>query len=107
MCISETNLTNYDIVDLQRYHYVGKTRNHMTLKRSGCIGIFIKYYLFKAVEIIECACNYIIWVKIKCNVLKGLSEDILIGVIYLPPVGSRYVYESEFPLLEQELTVKS
>ena len=75
---------DYDIVDLQRYHYVGKTRNHMTLKRSGCIGIFIKHYLFKAVEIIECACNYIIWVKIKCNVLKGLNEDILIrGYIFV------------------------
>ena len=60
MCISETNLTDYDIVDLQRYHYVGKTRNHMTLKRSGGIGVFIKDYLFKAVESIECACYYLI-----------------------------------------------
>ena len=39
MCISETNLTNYDIVDLQGCHYVGKTRKHMSFKRSGGIGV--------------------------------------------------------------------
>ena len=80
MCMSETNLTDYDIVDLQGCHYEGKTRNHMTLKRSGGIGIFIKDYLFKAAEIIEWTCNDIIWVyDFKCNVLIGLNEDILIG----------------------------
>jgi len=45
---------------VQEYHYIGKTRNHMTLKRSGGIGVFIKDYLFKAVESIECACYYLI-----------------------------------------------
>ena len=45
---------------VQGYHYIGKTRNHMTLKRSGGIGVFIKDYLFKAVESIECACYYLI-----------------------------------------------
>ena len=93
---------------MQGCHYEGKTRNHTTLKRSGGIGIFIKDYLFKAAEIIEWACNDIIWVyNINYSVLDGLNEDILIGDIYLPPVGYRYFDESEFSFLEQGHTVKS
>lgn len=105
LCILETNMDQHDIVDLNGYTFHGKFRNHFTFKRSGGIGIYIKAELSKSVEIIQNTCDYIIWLKINQSILH-LDADMLLGAIYLPPTGSRYLDEDQMLLLDEEIVQK-
>lgn len=102
LCILETNLANYDIVDVNGYTFVGKYRNPLASKKCGGMGIYIKESISTFVEILNNTCEYIIWFKVN-NTLLNIESDILIGSIYLPPTGSRYLNEDEMILLDEEI----
>ncbi|MES9902847.1 MAG: reverse transcriptase family protein [Sedimenticola sp.] len=102
-CTLETNMGHHDIVDVKGYIFHGKTRNVLTSKKSGGIGIYVKEELSQHVEILNNACEYILWLKLN-HTAVNVDSDILIGVIYLPPTGSRYLDEDQMLLLDDEIT---
>ncbi|MES9885167.1 MAG: reverse transcriptase family protein [Sedimenticola sp.] len=104
-CVLETNMDKYDIVDVKGYTFNGKFRNLLAMKKSGGIGIYIKEGLARSVEIIESTCDYILWLKVKHAILN-IDSDLLLGCIYLPPTGSRYLDADQMLLLDDEITQK-
>ena len=53
---------------------------------------------------IETASDYVFWVNIS-SVLTNLDEDLLLGVMYIPPSQSKYLNEDEIMNLEMEITL--
>ncbi|MES9884481.1 MAG: endonuclease/exonuclease/phosphatase family protein [Sedimenticola sp.] len=101
-CILETNMSPHGIVDVKGYTFHSKCRNTLSPKRSGGIGIYIKDDILGSTVVLQNTCEYILWLKIKHDILN-LDSDILLGAIYLPPTGSRYLDEDQMILLDEEI----
>ncbi|MES9881385.1 MAG: reverse transcriptase family protein [Sedimenticola sp.] len=104
-CILETNLDQYDIVEVKGYTFYGKFRNTISSRKSGGIGIYIKDELYSFIDILDNTCDYIVWLIIKQSALT-IDDNVLIGVIYIPPTGSRYLDEDHMQLLDDEISRK-
>ncbi len=49
----ETNLDQYDIVEVKGYTFYGKFRNTISSRKSGGIGIYIKDELYSFIDILD------------------------------------------------------
>lgn len=83
--------------------YFPKNRKQAYIRKSGGIGVFVKNDIAKHVSIVNTESEYILWVKIDRNYTK-LEDDLLIGIIYIPPSQSRFYSEDEFSNLNDEIT---
>ena len=57
----------------------------------------------KYVDVIETESHFILWLKLNKNCLN-CTEDIIFGIVYVPPNQSKYFSEDEFDLLKSEIT---
>jgi len=101
-CTVETNLNQYDKVDLNGYTYFGKCRKKIISRKSGGIGLYVKNEFSSCVELLDLKCEYLLSIKIKGDILS-LEKDLILCAVYLPPTGSRYLDEDELLLFENEI----
>ena len=103
LCCSETKTDDIDIISIDGYECFIQSRKQRYIRRSGGICIFIKKALYRFLKVIETASDYVFWVNIS-SVLTNLDEDLLLGVMYIPPSQSKYLNEDEIMNLEMEIT---
>ncbi len=65
--------------------------------------MFVKHELEKFVEIIETESDYIMWIKLH-NTILSCEKDLIFGVIYVPPMQSRFFTLDEFEIAENEIS---
>ncbi len=87
---------------LRAIRFIVNVETHYHPKRSGGIGVYIKDDILGSTTVLHNTCEYIIWLTIKHDILN-LDSDILLGAIYLPPTGSRYLDEDQMILLDEEI----
>ena len=103
--VTETKLDDTDIIEIDNYQFISKTRKQKYLRKSGGIGALIKTHIFKYVEVISSKSEYVLWLKIK-NDYTNIGNDIIIGIVYIPPLHSRFFNEDEYDIFESEVASK-
>ena len=105
-CVTESKLDNYDIVDVPGYKFISQTRRQKCLRRSGGIGVFVNDNISQYITIIDSDSDYVMWFKL-CRTFFKADDDLIFGVVYLPPTDSRFNNPDELELLETEITTMS
>jgi hypothetical protein len=96
LCVQETKLNSYDIIDVPGFTFYSKPRKDNYLRKSGGIAFFIKNTIVDKIEVLESLNEYVFWIKVKSSLLKNFDDDIIIGSVYIPPDQSRFFKEDEF-----------
>jgi hypothetical protein len=75
-------------------------------RKSGGIILGYKDHLENYIEPLETESNYIFWFKVSSK-LFNLSDDLIFGIVYIPPEGSSYLSPDAFDQVENEYRVLS
>jgi len=77
--------------------YIFKTKNRQNFshRKSGEIAFGYKENLDKFITIIKNDSKFVFWVKVSSTVFK-LDENVLIGVVYIPPEFTSYSSQEAF-----------
>ena len=104
-CFVETKINYLDIDNLnlpQGYNGKYKCRNYCSKIKSGGIGIIYKDNLETFITQITTDSEFVGWYRISKGILK-IPKDLLVGVVYIPPEGSKYTKIEAFEECELEL----
>ena len=104
-CVVETKLNEIDVDNLvlpSGYKGKFKCRNYCSLSKSGGIGIIYRDCLNNLIQEIKTVCNFVAWFKID-KVAFGLRKHLILGVVYIPPVGSKYTNVDAFEQCQLDL----
>lgn len=99
--LTETKTDDSDSISLPGYVLFTKNRHTLSNVRSGGILVAIRESIVKYVHIIKTDCKYALWFKISKS-LFNTCEDVLFGVCYIPPEGSKYSSNDCFLEIEQD-----
>ena len=103
ICLCETKLDDIDNEDISNqldnlgFSVYFKNRKPISNYRSGGLCLIIKKDLQDFVSIVESESKLVQWFKID-KTLTGYDKDVIVGNVYIPPVGTRY--ENDVPLVE-------
>ena len=75
-------------------------------RKSGGIILGYKDPLENYIEPLETESSYIIWFKVSSK-LFNLNDDLIFGIVYIPPEGSSYLSTDAFDQVENEYRVLS
>lgn len=100
--ITETKSDEADEINVDGYTAYFKHRHKLSEVKSGGICLLVKNSLKDCVTVIKTDCKYVLWLKLS-NSLCKTDEDVICGVVYIPPENTRYVNVDCFNGLEQEL----
>ncbi len=101
-CVSETKLDPFDVISIPNFTFFSKPRKQKTARKSGGIGIFVKNNLLGHVINLNTDCEYVSWLKV-CKSYTHI-DDIIIGVLYIPPIQSPFYNDDQMMQLELEIT---
>ena len=102
LCFVETKTDDADEINLP--YFILHMKNRFTFKSVNSGGIILSYKtaLSSFVNIVESESKYILWFK--CNKsMFHLPQDVLIGIVYVPPENSKYCIGNPFNETENEL----
>lgn len=111
-------ISNFDIVGFQEtrldrmneeqflpdFHLYFKSRHKSSRFKSGGLGLAVRKSISKYITVLENSSKLALWFKIS-NKLTGYKDDILGGVVYVPPENTKYSVNEPFTELENELNL--
>lgn len=103
LCVTETKLDQTDIISVPGYCFLSQHRKQKFVRKSGGIGVFYRERLSTKIRTIETESDYILWLKLDMS-LFSTNEDLILGILYVPPTQSRFLNEDEYFNLETEIT---
>lgn len=106
LCVTETKLDKTDVISVPGYEFISQERKQKYIRKSGGIGLFHRDFLKNEINVIETDSDYILWLKFHRR-LFNTNEDLILGVLYVPPEQSRFLNEDEYFSLESEITSMS
>ena len=101
-CVSESKLGKYDDITLEGYTFLSQYRKQHFIRKSGGIGVFLKFDIAPYVTYIDSDSDFILWFKLSKQLLKT-DQDVVIGAVYVPPSVSRFCTEDELDMFEVEI----
>ncbi|MCG7877394.1 MAG: endonuclease/exonuclease/phosphatase family protein, partial [Candidatus Thiodiazotropha endolucinida] len=101
-CVTETKLDDLDLINISGYEFYSQTRKQKFLRKSGGMGVFIRKSLASYISIVQSDSDYVFWFRLNKR-LTGTREDVIFGVVYIPPSASRFYNADETDLFEIEL----
>ena len=105
-CVTESKLDNHDLVTMPGYKFISQPRRQKFLRKSGRIGVFVKDNISRHISVIDSDSDYILWLKLSKSFFKA-EDDIIFGVVYLPPTDSRFNNPDELEMFDIEITTMS
>ena len=102
-CVTETKLDYTDVISMPGYTFLSQERKQTFIRKSGGIGIFFRNNLESKIKRIETASDYIFWLRMD-KALFNIHEDLILGILYIPPAQSRFLNDDEYSNLEMEIT---
>ena len=102
LCYVETKLDNTDIVSLPGFECISQPRKEFSFRRSGGVALFIKSEIAKFCKLKPSESDYIMWVHIDKHLIDT-DENLILGIIYVPPIQSRFYNDDELSKLENEI----
>lgn len=100
ICLSETKLSDIDIIDADNFMFKYKNRKKFN-NRSGGIALGYKMFLNEHIKVFETDCPFVLWFSVDKKLLKT-SQNVIFGIIYVPPEGSKYGNDDAFSEIELE-----
>lgn len=98
----ETMLDDSDIISLPGFSTISQTRKQKHLRKSGGLAVLIKDKFAEFCKHIDTTSDYILWLSLNKS-LTNTEENVIIGVIYVPPTQSRFFNDEELTNLENEI----
>ena len=99
--LQETKTDMLDELEINNYELVLKPRTG-SFRKSGGIGVAIKNHLVKHVTVVEENNDFVLWIQISKEMLN-IQQDLFVGIVYMPPEGSRFVSDDSFDIVEQSI----
>ena len=99
--LQETKTDSLDQLQLDGYSLYFKHRSN-SARRSGGIGVAIKDDLVDCVDLLKCDCDFVLWLKVD-KVTLNIDNDLFIGIVYIPPEGSRFYKNDMFSKIEESI----
>lgn len=93
--VQETKLDDLDSLQLPGYEIICQNRKKLSRYRSGGTALIVKSSIFPFIKTHESKSKLIQWFSIS-NRLTRLNTDILCGIVYIPPYGSKYSHEDPY-----------
>ena len=105
-CVTEKKLDHTDVihVTVPGYGFISQIRKQTFIRSSGGIAVFYKNIFEGKIKAIPSESDYILWLRID-HAVFNIQEDLILGVLYIPPTQSRFLNEDEFLCLESEITL--
>ena len=95
ICLQETKTDDTDQINFPGYIFKTKNRQKFSHRKSGGIAFGYKEKLDKFITIIKNDNKFVFWVKVSSTLFK-LDEEVLIGVVYIPPEFTSYSSQEAF-----------
>ena len=102
LCFMETMLDDSDI-SLPGFSTISQPRQQKHFRKSGGLAVLIKDRFAEFCKHIDTTSDYILWLSLNKS-LTNTEENVIIGVIYVPPTQSRFFNDEELTSLENEIT---
>ena len=102
LCFVETKLDSTDIVSLPGFECISQPRKEISFRRSGGVALFIKSEIAKFCKLKPSESDYIMWVQIDKHLIDT-DENLILGIVYVPPIQSRFYNDDELSKLENEI----
>ena len=99
--LQESKLDDIDIVDIKGFQMYSKNRTAVSRYRSGGITLLIKENLVPFVTVLKNDSKLVLWFLISKHIMPS-NSDLLCGVIYIPPIGSKYSHRDPYLELQYE-----
>ena len=77
----------------------------MYKRKSGGIGMYVRSTIAKHFEVIQNESEYILWISISKQ-FTDYDENIVLGIMYIPPENSRFLNEEHLTKLDDEIANK-
>ncbi|MEW8560930.1 MAG: hypothetical protein AB2541_02460, partial [Candidatus Thiodiazotropha sp.] len=103
ICFVETKLDDTDIVSLPGFQCLSQPRKQHYLRKSGGIAFFVKEGISEYCKQKESVSDYIMWICVDKK-LTQTDENLVLGIIYVPPSQSRFFNDDELLNLENEIS---
>lgn len=103
LCVTETKLDHSDVISVPGYCFLSQHRKQKFIRKSGGIGVFYSETLSTKIKAIETESDYILWLRLDRS-LFDKNEDLILGILYVPPTQSRFLNDNEYFNLETEIT---
>lgn len=95
-------MDDLDFVSIPGYQILAKNCTSISRFRSGGITLIVKDTISPYINVIKNESKLIMWFSIS-KLLTGKNEDLLCGIVYIPPSGSRYANPDPYLELQNEL----
>ena len=102
ICLVETILDDTDVISVSGYSMIAQQRQQTFIRKSGGIAVLFKNKFKNTIHQIKTNCGYILWVKLD-KLIFNTYEDVLLGILYIPPTQSRFLNDDEYLTLETEI----
>ena len=101
ICLVETKTDDIDTLILNDYEFKMKNRGKFCGRKSGGITLAYKLNLKSKIKVLNSDSKFVLWFRV-FGELFDIDEDVIFGIVYIPPENSRYSSESAFTELETE-----
>lgn len=99
--VQETKLDDSDQIDIPGYTIICQNRCSLSRYRSGGTALIVKNSVFPYIKPGKSNSKLIQWFSIS-NEITNTKDNILCGIVYIPPIGSKYASEDPYLELQHE-----
>ena len=103
LCFTETKIEETDVISISGFISFSQSRRQKFARRSGGISVYVKQNISKHFTNIPSESDYVLWFSINKS-LTNTEEDLIFGIVYIPPENSRFLINDELMTLEMEIT---
>ncbi|CAG2227993.1 unnamed protein product [Mytilus edulis] len=97
----ETKLDDCDVINCDEFIFSFKNRHKITSHRSGGIALGYRKCLDKCIKTFDTECKFVYWFSVDKKVFD-LDENIVFGIVYIPPVNTNYTSKEAFNEIDVE-----
>ena len=101
LCFTETKTDDLDVINHEDFIFHIKNRKKISNFRSGGIALGYRKSLQNLIHPIKTDSQFVLWFSIdgKCF---NISENVIIGIVYIPPINTLYTSEDAMSEIESE-----
>lgn len=99
--LQETKTNDLDTFELEGFIFQFKNRKAFSKRKSGGIAIGFRKEISPYINIIQTESRLVYWFTISKRLTR--SDDILCGVVYIPPENSDYANDDPYREIQQEI----
>lgn len=104
ICIQETKLDDVDSINLDGYTIFTHNRKKISRYRSGGIALLANHHMSHYIKI-QNSTSPLIYLFSISKTITPTQDDIVCGIVYIPPFRSRYAHEDPYLAIQRQLEI--